>query len=473
MLKYALKLTALLLFIIFILFMLPACGSGEMQNSAHTFNTPGLEFSSSVYVSASVPGFSASATPAPATPSAGVTTAQAQLSPSLPSLTTSVSETSPYLTALPTQSSVAATRPTATPAPSSTPTPTLIPSRPAASADSTYAPLSISQIISQMTLEEKVGQLFMPRCPAKNVSSYIKKYHPAGLVLYARDFDGKSAEQVRAELASYQLASQIPMLLSTDEEGGTVVRVSKNPQLRAQPFDSPQEVYKSGGMSGLIADTREKSRLLISLGINVNLAPVCDVSTNPDDYIYKRSMGLDAEGTALCIEQIVTTMKKEGVSSVLKHFPGYGGNVDTHTGIAVDERPYSQFVREDFLPFISGMDAGAQGVLIAHNIVKCMDEDAPASLSANVHAILREDLGFTGVIMTDDLSMDAISLYTGGQSPAVAAVLAGNDLLLTSDWEEHYTDVLDAVCEKVISVSRLEESVERILLWKEAQGLLS
>ena len=74
-----------------------------------------------------------------------------------------------------------------------------------------------------MTLEEKVGQLFMPRCPAKNVSSYIKKYHPAGLVLYARDFDGKSAEQVRAELASYQLASQIPMLLSTDEEGGTVV----------------------------------------------------------------------------------------------------------------------------------------------------------------------------------------------------------------------------------------------------------
>jgi len=136
----------------------------------------------------------------------------------------------------------------------------------------------------------------------------------------------------------------------------------------------------------------------------------------------------------------------------------------------VDERPYSQFVREDFLPFISGMDAGAQGVLIAHNIVKCMDEDSPASLSANVHEILREDLGFTGVIMTDDLSMDAISLYTGGQSPAVAA---GNDLLLTSDWEEHYTDVLDAVREKVISVSRLEESVERILLWKEEQGLLS
>lgn len=327
-------------------------------------------------------------------------------------------------------------------------------------------------ILAQMTLEEKVGQVFMPRCPAKNGANSIRQYAPAGYVLYARDFDGKTAAQVRQTLSSYQQASTIPLLLSTDEEGGRVVRVSRNPALRNTPFLSPQDVYKAGGFEEVVRDTREKSKLLLSLGVNVNLAPVCDISTNASDYIYPRSFGQSAENTAVYIAKVVSTMEAEGISGTLKHFPGYGNNIDTHGDIANDNRPYSQFAEQDFLPFIAGIEQGVPSILVSHNIVACMDPLGPASLSKEVHRILRDTLHFEGVIMTDDLSMGAIKKYTGGRSPAVAAILADNDLLLTSDWETDYAALLDAVKTGEVPVSRIDDAVTRILNWKLRKGII-
>ena len=355
-------------------------------------------------------------------------------------------------------------------APSKTATPTKIPSTPPAS--TTPSGSKADRIFAQMTLEEKVGQMFMPRCPDRGAVDLIKQYKPAGYVLYQRDFEGKNADQVRQTLNSYQQASDTPLLLSVDEEGGTVVRISRYPLLRDEPFKSPNELYKAGGISRLISDTQEKARLLLSLGVNVNLAPVCDVSTDPNDYMYKRSLGLSASDTAECIAAIVKVMEDEGISSALKHFPGYGNNVDTHTGIAIDKRPYSNFLEQDFLPFIAGIEQGAPSVLVSHNIIECMDDEYPASLSKEVHRVLRDVLDFDGVIMTDDLSMEAIKLYTNGQSPAVTAVLAGNDLLLTSDWEEDYSALLNAVKSGKVPVKQIDESVKRILEWKEDKGLL-
>src|SRR5699024_2021851 len=151
-------------------------------------------------------------------------------------------------------------------------------------------------------------------------------------ILFSSDFKGKNPEQVCQDIAQCQRSSLIPMFIGVDEEGGDVVRVSKYPAFRERPFPSPRELWLSGGQEAVRSDTAEKCGLLRGLGINVNFAPVCDVSQDPEDYIYHRTLGEDAEATAQYVRTVVETMKGSGVASVLKHFPGYGGNADTHTG---------------------------------------------------------------------------------------------------------------------------------------------
>ena len=188
--------------------------------------------------------------------------------------------------------------------------------------------------------------------------------------------------------------------------------------------------------------------------------------------MYDRSLGQDAETTAEYVREIVSLYGEEQMGCVLKHFPGYGNNVDTHTGVAVDERPYETFQKEDFLPFEAGVQAGAGCVLVSHNIVTCRDGEVPASLSPEWHRVLREELGFTGCIITDDLVMDAIQEYCDASSAAVQAVQAGTDLLCCSDYETQYPAVLAAVESGELSEERIEESALRVLRWKEELGLL-
>ena len=165
-------------------------------------------------------------------------------------------------------------------------------------------------------------------------------------------------------------------------------------------------------------------------------------------------------------------MDAAGIGSVLKHFPGYGNNVDTHTGIAVDERPYETFVESDFLPFEAGIAAGADSVLVSHNIVGSMDSTLPASLSPEVHRVLREELGFSGVVLTDDLAMDAVEAYAEDGSVAVLAVLAGNDMIITTDYRTQIPLVIAAVEEGTIAESAIDQAVSRVLGWKYDLGLL-
>ena len=322
------------------------------------------------------------------------------------------------------------------------------------------------ELLENMTLEEKVAQVFLFRCPSENALAAVQTYQPGGFMLFAKDFDGKTAEQVCAEMESYQQASKIPMFLAVDEEGGTVVRVSRNANLAPKPFQSPQQVFQSGGVQAIVDDTVQKTQLLQSLGLNVNLAPVADVSTNPSDFMYARTFGQGAAETADYVKNSVATYNQQRMACALKHFPGYGNNVDTHTGIAVDHRPYETFMESDFLPFAAGIEEGAPMVLVSHNIVNCMDSEHPASLSPEVHRVLREDLGFTGLILTDDLSMEAIPAYTGGENPCAAAINAGNDLLLSSDLQADYNALLAAVQDGTVTEERLDESVLRILAMK-------
>lgn len=327
--------------------------------------------------------------------------------------------------------------------------------------------------LNRLTLEEKIGQMFLVRCPVEEDLNSFLAMNPGGFILFGRDFVDKTKEEVVLNIKNYQLSSKIPMIIGVDEEGGTVVRASSNPLLSNERFKSPQELYRIGGMDEIENDTILKSKFLLTLGINLNLAPVADVSVNETDFINQRSFGKSAEQTSEYVKTVVNAMKRSGISGTLKHFPGYGNNIDTHTGSAYDKRPYDIFLNSDFLPFIAGIDAGAESILVSHNVIEAMDETLPASLSKNVHDILRDELEFTGIIMTDDLSMGAIQELVEIQSPEVLAVQAGNDILIVTDFITTYNSLLNAVKSGEISEERLNESVLRILKWKYYMNIMN
>lgn len=333
----------------------------------------------------------------------------------------------------------------------------------------------LDALLDAMTLEELVGQMFFVRRPESGAAEDVAAYHLGGLLLFGRDYKDAAGEWLSADalistLQHEQAAARIPLFIGSDEEGGTVTRATRNPNLFSQKLASPQQLYASGGMERVASETLTLAQRLRELGVNVDFAPVCDVSTDENDFIYARSFGKSAQETCEFVTTAVSALHSGGVAAVLKHFPGYGSNVDTHTGIAIDTRPYGTFTESDLLPFSAGIAAGADFVLVSHNIVECMDASLPASLSAEVHRVLREELGFDGVIITDDLAMDAVDAYAGGEA-AVLAVLAGNDMLCTGDYQTDIPAVLDAVRSGRIDESQIRASVRRILRAKLSLGL--
>lgn len=319
------------------------------------------------------------------------------------------------------------------------------------------------EILENMSLDEKIGQIFIARCPDKNAAALAKKYNLGGYILFGRDFKGKTKNSVIKNIQECQNASNLAMFIAVDEEGGTVNRVSTNKNFRKYPFASPQYLYKHGGMERIKKDTKEKSNLLKSIGINLNFAPVADISTNKNDFIYKRSFAKSPKETAEYVKSVVSVMNEAHMGSVLKHFPGYGNNKDTHTNLVRDKRPMAKFEKEDFIPFKAGFEAKAPVVLVSHNIVEAMDKDAPASISPAVHKILREKLGFDGVIITDDLAMQGVKKFVGKKNAAVLAIKSGADMLCSTDFINDIKAIKTAVANGEINENDLDEHVLRVL----------
>lgn len=335
-------------------------------------------------------------------------------------------------------------------------------------------PSPLELLADSLSTEELVGQLFLVRFPGPSEAKVVlDTYHPGGFILFGKDFKNETPDTIAAILSSLQQSAFIPLLMATDEEGGTVNRVSIHPQYRSNRFYSPRYLFSQGGLPLIIQTEEEKCQLLQSVGINVNMAPVCDITTDPSAFMYNRSLGQSPQTTAEFISSAVETMAKVNVGSVLKHFPGYGNNTDTHTGIAVDQRPLSQLEQKDLIPFSAGINAGCNAILVSHTIVSALDDTMPASLSPAVIGYLRSTMGFDGVVVTDDLVMDAITDAYGTAEAAVLAVLAGNDLLCSSEYEAQYQAVLEAVQNGRITRDRLKESVIRILQWKQDIGLIT
>lgn len=333
-----------------------------------------------------------------------------------------------------------------------------------------YADIDLK--ISRMTVEEKVGQLLYVNCRGNDMTKAINDYHIGGVLLFGVDFDGKTKDEVKADIKAMQATAKIPLIIGTDEEGGTVVRASDNPNLRESAYLSPSETFANGGWSAVEDDAYDKAEFLLSLGVNVNMAPVCDITSAPDSFMYYRSFSSDAASTSRFVDTVVRASKEKKLGTVLKHFPGYGDNGDTHYSSATDSRTFSELQNNDFLPFQAGIKAGADSILVSHITVNSIDSGNPASLSEPVHEVIRDTLKFDGVVMTDDLDMFAVDALDIYEPLSVAAFKAGNDFLCCGDVETEYNALLTAVQNGEITTDRLDESVKRILIWKRNLDIL-
>ena len=329
------------------------------------------------------------------------------------------------------------------------------------------------EILNSMTLEEKIGQLFIVRYENIDEEDEVKQYQLGGITFYGKDFRYEDKDSIIELINSLQSDVKIPMFMSVDEEGGSVARVSRWYQYRSEIFLSPRDYYEQGGLDLVLQMEEEKAQLLSSLGLNMNLSPVADISDKPGAFMYDRSLGEDAYTTAEFVCRTAKISADYGVGSVIKHFPGHGNNTDTHFYTTRDTRSLEELKENDLIPFQAAMDDGYSAVMIGHTVVEALDDEYPASLSKKVHDYIRNQMNFDGVIIPDALDMDTVSSSFNGENVAVLAIMAGNDILCTSEYKEQYEAVLQAVKDNKISIEQIDESVLRILRWKLQLGIIS
>ena len=327
-----------------------------------------------------------------------------------------------------------------------------------------------NQKLQTISIDEKIGQLFLVRIPEQGIEEDIQNYQFGGLLYFAKDFKNLTKNEVQNKISNYQSLAKIPMLMAVDEEGGTVSRISSNKNLVADPFLSPSELYQKGGLEAIKEDTIKKTNILSELGLNLNLAPVVDIALNKEDYMYERSLQEDAQITSEYAQTVIRTSDPTKLSFTLKHFPGYGNNADTHQGISIDTRDLNTIKQQDLKPFIAGINAQAEAVLISHNIVTAIDSLNPASLSKPVHDLLKNELHFTGIIITDNLDMAGVDIDE--ETKIYKALTSGNDLLITTDYKNDISIVKKLLSEKVIDEELINEKVVKILAWKYYKKLI-
>lgn len=323
--------------------------------------------------------------------------------------------------------------------------------------------------LKAMSLDEKIAQVLLVRVPKDNGIDVLSQYQFGGYLLFARDTMNTTKEDFINKIRAYQNVSKIPLIVAVDEEGGSVNRISINPNLVEEPFRSSADLYREGGLDLIDEDTRRKNSILEELGINFNLAPVVDIASE-NSFIYKRTLGTDLDVLNEYVKRTINISKESKVSYCLKHFPGYGDNVDTHTGMAEDFRYLNELEIKDLIPFKTGIENGAEAILVNHNILVNIDNSSPASLSMVIHNILRNNLGFTGIIVTDDLYMDAIKNYY--DRPVIRALEAGNDLIIINDYGSGINEIKDAINNNSFDINILDKAVLRVLSWKYYKGLI-
>ncbi len=345
---------------------------------------------------------------------------------------------------------------------------------------------SVVEFMDTLTVEQKIGQLIIINVredssgkaySAMNdeITERINRISPGGILLFGGSII--DIPQISEFITELQSVSQIPLFISSDVEGGSINRLRSSEKMHATVLPDNALIGEKGDVEAAAIKGGIIAREMFSLGINLNLAPVADVLTNPENTVIgARSFGSDTEMVSQMVANTVMSMRDERVGTVLKHFPGHGDTLkDTHTGSVSVNFDLERLESIEFLPFLSGIDAGTDGIMTAHILVPEITGDhKPATLSYKlITEILRETLRFEGFVMTDSMGMGAITRRWSGGEAAVLAVEAGVDLILNPHTaDEAYDALISAVEEGRISKERLDESVYRILKSKIDLGIM-
>lgn len=325
----------------------------------------------------------------------------------------------------------------------------------------------VDQIVASMSQTEKLGQMVMIGIQGTKVDDdslyMLNQYHMGGVILFDRNME--SLEQVKQLTSDLQAQSneKVPLFIGIDEEGGDVVRMAE----KLTPAPSQKEIGATGDIEQAKTWAIKTAKSLKDMGINVNFAPVADVGSND-----KRSYSTDANTVIDFVRAATKGYQQENIIYSLKHFPGIGkGKVDSHIDSSSIDVAKEVLMTEDILPFktiIDESDPNDYFILVSHLKYLALDEEYPASLSSKIMTdLLRNELGYKGIIITDDMEMGAVANHNDFRSIGVKAVKAGADIVLVCHEYKHqqevYLGLLDAVNSGEISQERIDESVKRII----------
>ena len=346
-----------------------------------------------------------------------------------------------------------------------------------------------AQLVSQMTLEDKIAQMFVitPNAltgyasgvtAAGDTTKEAYQSRPVGGIVYMAD-NLTDPEQTTTMLSNMQEIARertgLPVFLCVDEEGGSVARIAGNDAFGVTDVGNMSDIGASGDVQNAYNAGSTIGSYLAALGFNVDFTPVADVLTNPDNQVIgQRSFGSDAQTVAGMVTSELQGLSAAGVYGMVKHFPGHGGTSgDSHDGAVSTDKTLEELMAEELVPFQSAIDGGVNFVMVGHiSAPNVTGDNAPATLSkVLITDVLRGQMGYNGIVITDAMNMEAVAGFYNSDKAAVLAVTAGADMILMpADYNTAYTGILNAVNDGTITEERINESVTRIVKAKLAMG---
>lgn len=325
--------------------------------------------------------------------------------------------------------------------------------------------------VNKLTLEEKIGQLFLIGLDEKNITKktreMIEKYKIGGFILYKRNYDNYNEMlEIINELKRINQKNRIPLFIAIDQEGGRVNRMPKE----FLNLKSPKTIVMKNDLQLVRNSIDITSEILVKTGINMNIAPVLDIQRFSDNHpIGDRCYGKNKEDVCKYGIEAMKQMQNNNLISVIKHFPGHGATkTDSHYGLPIITKKIEEIEKDDMIPFIEAINCGADCLMVGHLIIKDVDRIFPVSLSKKtINQYLRKKMNYNGVIITDDIKMKAISIFYGPNVAIKRALLAGNDIVMMRLGYKKEKKILDKFLKNKKIINITNEKDTRILKLKE------